>query len=167
MSEISAALITGTLAFATGTIGTYLVQRYIEKQRENLSSKREQLQYVFAPLEILLKMNKSEFRRYFESDSKEDREFIETHVWYQNNTEIKRIIMEKSHLLLEIPEEFIKLLTHINAWLTEYDLVYVKKIKDPPVFAGPKGYGYPREVDDYIYKKVKELRTILNEKSII
>jgi hypothetical protein len=166
MSEIPAAVITGTLALTTGTVGTYLVQRYVEKQRENLSSKREQLQYVFAPLEILLKMNKAEFERYFASStSNEDREYIEIHVWYQNNTEIKRIIMEKSHLLLEIPHEFIRLLIHINVWLTEYDLIYNKRKREPPVFAAPKGFGYPTEVDNYIYSKAKDLRKELNERN--
>jgi hypothetical protein len=161
MSAVEASIITGALGLIGGTFGTYMVQRYIEEKREYLSTKREQLQYVFAPLEMLLKMNKAEFKRHFDS-SDEDKEFIETHVWYPNNSEIRKIIMEKSHLLTEIPEEFVKLLIHINVWLSEYELIYIKKIKKPPVFAAPKGYGYPTEVDDYVYSEAKKLRHILN-----
>lgn len=165
MSDVQAAVITGLLGLAGGSLVTYILQHYAEKKREYLSTKREQLQYVLAPLEVLLKMNKAEFKRYFDSSSiVEDRSFIETHVWYPNNLEIRKIIMEKSHLLPEIPDELLRLLSHINVWLSEYRLVYDKKVKSPPVFAGPKGYPYPTDVDDYIYSEAKKARDILNKR---
>lgn len=108
-------------------------------------------------------MNKREFNRYFETDTTtDDREFIEKNIWYPNNLEIKRTMMENAHLLTEIPEELLKLLTHINVWLSEYELIYVKKLRGPPVFGGPKGYEYPQEADVYIFSKAEELRGILN-----
>ena len=164
MSEVGGGII-GVGGIIIGVVGTYVVQRYTEKKRQFLSTKREQLQYVYAPLEVLLKMNKAEFERYFDSNTtKEDKEYIETHIWYPNNLELRKIIMEKAHLLPEIPDMFLKLLTHIDVWLTEYDLIYVKKVKPSPVFAGPKGYGYPKEVDAYVYSRAAELRRILNSK---
>src|SRR5258706_2577833 len=120
MPQAVAAFITGVLGLLTGTIGFYFTNRYLEQRRQSLATKRDQLQSVFAALEILLKMNRREFDRYFEDGTVvEDRIFIEKHVWHPNNVEIKRILMEKSHLLNEIPEEFLKLLIHINVWLTE------------------------------------------------
>ena len=163
MSEVEAAIVTGVLGLMGGTIGTYLVQRYSEQKKQYLSTKREQLQYVFAPLDVLLKMNKAEFARYFKNDTTDDdREFIEKYIWYPNNTEIKKIIMEKSHLMTKIPDQFVSLLTHINVWLTEYQLVYEKHSKNPPVFAGTRGYNYPKGVDEYIFSETDKLRHILN-----
>ena len=162
--EVIASIITGVLGLLAGTVGFYIANQYLERRREYLSTKREQLQYVFAPLEVLLKMNKREFKRYFEDETTdEDREFIEKNIWYPNNLEIKRIIMEKSHLLGEIPEELLKLLSHINVWLSEYELIYVRKEKASPVFAGPKGYGYPHDADEYIYSRASDLRRMLTK----
>jgi len=161
--QVLAAIITGVLGLLTGTVGFYFVNQYLEKKKQDISTKREQLQFVFAPLEILLKMNKREFERYTKQDTtEEDKEYIEQKVWHPNNTEAKRIIMEKSHLLKEIPEQLLDLLTHINVWLLEYELVYVKKVHPPPVFVGPKGYGYPKEADSYVFSKAEELRSALN-----
>jgi hypothetical protein len=160
--EVVASIITGVLGLVAGTVGFYFANRYLERRREYLSTKREQLQYVFAPLDVLLKINKREFDRYFKEETTDlDREFIEKNVWYPNNLEIKRIIMEKSHLLGQIPEEILQLLSHINVWLSEYELIYVKRVKSPPVFGGPKGYGYPHGVDEYIYSQANELRRML------
>jgi hypothetical protein len=165
VSEVQAALTSELLGLAGGSVATYILQQYSEKKKEYLASKRKQLQYVFAPLEVLLKMNKAEFSRFFDNNTTDDdRMFIETHIWYPNNSEIRKIIMEKSHLLPEIPDEFLRLLSHINVWLSEYKLVYDKKSKEPPVFAGPKGYRHPTEVDAYIYNEAKKLCDILNKR---
>jgi hypothetical protein len=164
MNEVVAAIITGVLGLLTGTAGFYFANQYLEEKKRDISTRRERLQFVFAPLEILLKMNKREFERYKKQDTaKEDQEYIEQKVWYPNHTEAKRIIMERSHLLKEIPEELLDLLTHINVWLLEYELVYVKKVHPPPVFVGPKGYGYPAKADEYIFSKAEELRGALNK----
>jgi hypothetical protein len=164
MNEVIAAIITGVLGLFTGTAGFYFANRYLEKKKQDISTKREQLQYVFAPLEILLKMNKREFERYTkENTAIEDKEFIEKNVWRPNHAEVKRIIMERSHLLKEIPEELLELLTHINVWLLEYELVYVKEVHPPPVFVGPKGYRYPAKADAYVFSKAKELRDAINK----
>jgi hypothetical protein len=69
--------------------------------------------------------------------------------------------MEKSHLLPSIPDVFLDLLTHINVWLTEFDLVYNQMKKKPPVFAGTRGYPFPH-VDDFIIEKATALRKELN-----
>ena len=55
---------------------------------------------------------------------------------------------------------------HIDVWLSEYELIYEKKEKNPPVFGGPKGYGYPKKADEYIYNKSTKLRMKLNRKRI-
>jgi len=62
-SELS----TGLGGILAGIIGYYIVNRYLEKKRESLSTKRDQLQRVYGPLEVLMKMNKREFERYFAS----------------------------------------------------------------------------------------------------
>ncbi len=165
-SDVTAALISGVLALITGTVGMYIVSQYLEKRRELISSKREQLSKFYSPLEMLLRVNNIEFDRYFKNNTTEsDKEFIEMEVWYPNNMEIKKIIMENGHLIPEVPREILKLLGHINVWLSVYNLVYIKKEKKPPVFAAPKGYGYPKEADKYIYKKAADLRSSINKTS--
>jgi hypothetical protein len=163
MDQGLALLITGVLGLITGTAGFYYANKYLEQRKQDLSTKRDRFERVYAPLEILLKMNGREFERYnLPTTTIEDKEYIEKNVWYPNNRAIKQIIMDRSHLLMEIPEEFLKLLTHINVWLLEFELVYIKKVNDPPVFVGPKGYGYPKEVDRYLFGKADELRRQLN-----
>jgi len=158
-------LITGLGGILAGTIGYYIVNRYLEKKRESLSTKRDQLQCVYGPLEVLMKMNKREFERYFASGTTAEYQlYIEQNVWYPNNKEIRRIIMEKSHLLHEIPEAFLELLTHINVFLTEYDMEYNKKMKNLPVVTGTDVYRYPESIDEFIFGKADNLRRELNIK---
>jgi hypothetical protein len=57
VSEVQAALTSELLGLAGGSVATYILQQYSEKKKEYLSSKRKQLQYVFASLEVLLKMH--------------------------------------------------------------------------------------------------------------
>jgi hypothetical protein len=164
MDDYLSVLVTGAVGFLTGTLGSFFLNQHLEKQRQYLSTKREQLKSVFGPLEVLAKMNRGEFDRYMNpGTSAQHREFIEQRVWFPNLSEIRRVLMEHSHLLDEIPSPLLKLLTHINVWLAEYDLIYVKKLKPPPVFAGPEGYPYPTESDTFIYARASELRKLLNK----
>ncbi len=161
--SVAAASISGILALITGTAGMYFVNKYLDERKEYLSTQRDRLRHFYSPLEILLKINEMEFDRYMKGTATEkDKEFIEKEIWYPNNREIRRIIMENGHLLTELPKEILDLLAHINVWLSEYHSVYVKEAKAPPVFAGPKGYRYPKEADHYIYARADELRRALN-----
>lgn len=118
-----------------GTIGIFsvilaiLINRYFDKRNKILATKREQFEKVFAPLEVLAKVNKQEFERFqsMKQVSQAERDFIEQSIWYPNNIEIKKIIMTNSHLLSEMPEEFLDLLDHINLWLFVYEEKYTKK----------------------------------------
>ena len=163
--EITAATVTGIFALITGTAGMLIVNRHLEKRRELISTKREQLSKFYSPLEILLKINKLEFDRYFEEKTtKEEKEFIEKEIWYHNNREIKKIIMENGHQLPDVPQAIMELLRHINVWMSVYDVVHVKKEKEMPVFGGTRGYPYPKDADTYIYNKAAELRSSINKK---
>ena len=158
-------LITGLAGILAGTIGYYIVNRYLEKKRESLSTKRDQLQRVYCPLEVLMKMNKRELKRWSDpGTTAEYKLYMEQNVRYPNNKEIRRIIMEKSHLLPEIPEAFLELLTHINVFLTEYDMEYNKKMKNLPNLTGTDVYRYPESSDEFVFKKASNLRRELNIK---
>lgn len=147
-----------------GLIGGYMVNLQLERKRKFLATKREQLQFVYAPLEMLTRINKLEFDRYFESKtSAEEKEFIETQVWFPNNSEIKKILITHAHLLDSMPEELYDLLAHINVWLSEYNLVYNLKNKRGPVFVAYKGHRYPQKADQVISEKAAELRKLLNK----
>ena len=164
MSDFIIDFIIGIGGAIIGSICTLLTKRYLQKRREFYSTKRKQLKFIFAPLEILIKINGIEFERYFEKKTTiHDREFIEKQIWYPNHIKIKKILTDNSHLLEELPDIFLKLLRHINVWLSEYELIYVKKEKDSPVFGGPKGYSYPTAVDDYIIKETAKLRKMLSK----
>lgn len=160
MSTVIITIITALLGALTG----YVVNIQTEKRKKYLSTKREQLQYVYAPLELLTRINKQEFDRYFaENTTEADKEYIETQVWFPNNSDIKKIIMTNAHLLEDMPEAIYDLIAHINVWLSEYNLVYVVKSKKSPVFVAYKGHRYPREVDIIIKEKANQLRKILNK----
>ena len=164
MNEIYSSLISGAIGIVTGVAGFYIGNRFLEKKRESLASLRDQLKYFYAPLEILMKMNNQSFNRYFDEKTTEhDREYIECHIWYPNNVEMKQIIMDHSHLLNTMPPILMILMEHINVWLSEYELIYEKKEKDPPVFAEPKGYRYPREAANFVYEETEKLRKKLNK----
>jgi hypothetical protein len=163
MNNVLTALIFGAIGILTGSLMFFFVHQYFEKQRELFSTKREQLKYIFAPLEVMLKMNSQQYDHYLHDDTSiEEREFIEKNIWYPNYIEIKTILMEKSYLLDEIPDELMTLLNFISVWLSEYELVYVKNTKEPPVFIRPKGNIYPAEVDNFIFQKAGELRKLLS-----
>ena len=163
VTDISVAII----GIVGGTILTLVTKRIIQNLRESHATLRDQLRYVFSPLEILLKVNRLGYDRYFKpKTTQHDKEFIEKQIWFPNNTEIKKIIMEHSHLLDEVPPIIITLIEHIDVWLSEYELIYEKFEKDPPVFVAQKGYAYPKEADEYIYNRSTELRVKLNRKRI-
>ncbi len=164
MTNTLAALIFGAIGILIGSLTFFFLHQYFERQRELFSTKREQLKYVFAPLEILLKINSQQYDHYLHDDtSKEEREFVEKNIWYPNYVEMKTILMEEVYLLDEIPDELLTLLNFINVWLSEYDLVYMKNTKEPPVFIRPKGNVYPTEVDRFIFQKAGELRKLLSK----
>lgn len=143
-----------------GIVGTMWTGRL----RESRSAKREQLQYFYAPMEILLNMNRRAFERYLKADTAFDREFIETNVWHPNHLKIKNLVMEQSHHLGHVPEEILELLEHINIWLAEYELVHVRKERSGPVFAGTKGKPYPKACDAFVYTMARNLRRVLNDR---
>ena len=155
-SDITVAIV----AALCGVVGTLLTARY----RENISTKKEQLRYFYAPMEILIRMNAKSYERYSKTKlSTHDRIYIEQNVWYPNHVKTKEIIMQQSHHLEAMPAEILDLLEHINVWLSEYELIHVKKERTGPVFAGPKGYPYPTESDAFICNKAEELRKALNK----
>lgn len=163
MTSTSIAVATGILGFFAGGLGFQLISNHLEKKRSYLSNRRQQLKLVYSPLEALVRINSQEFDHYFKNDAtSEDREFIEKTIWYPNFLEIKKVIMENSHLLPEIPDELLRLLNYINIWLSDYDSVYIRQLKEAPVFVRPDGYSYPGEADEFIYQRAGALRKELN-----
>ncbi len=156
ITKIFLALLGGFLGIA-GTLWT-------AKRRENISTKKEQLKYFYAPMEILIRMNARGFKRYnMESSSEHDKQYIEKNIWYPNHKKTKEIIMNQSHHLTKMPEEILALLEHINVWLSEYELIHVKGEQTGPVFVARKGFKYPQKSDRFIYDTAAKLRGKLNE----
>lgn len=157
----------GLAGLIGGSIVTLLTQRILHKQREFHATQRDQIENIYAPLEMLLKINQFGFDWYFKPNTKKsDKKYIERHIWHPNHLEIKKIIMKHTHLLEELPPLLQKLLIHINVWLSEYELIYNLEESDRPVFGGPKGYPYPKEVDQFVYDQAAKLRKKLNRKPI-
>ena len=120
MTGATTAILAAISGFIAGGFGFYFITGSLEKKKAYLSGKREQLKYFYSPLESLVKINSQEFEHYFKNDAtNEDREFIERTIWCPNFEEIKKVIMENSHLLEEIPDELLRLLNYINIWLTD------------------------------------------------
>lgn len=159
-----AKIIVPVVAALVGGLLHYAGSSYLESERRYLSTKREQLEKFFAPMEMLVRVNAKEFKRYTAANTTEhDRSFIEQNVWFPNNTEIKAIIMNNGHLLDEVPDEIVDLLLHINVWLSQYDLIYAQGKAKPPVFTAHKGHAWPKGVDDYIIGRAQDLRTALRD----
>ena len=84
-SKIILALIGGLVGVA-GTVWT-------AKRRENISTKKDQLRYFYAPIEILIRMNDKSFERYNkQSSSEHDKKYIEKHIWHPNHIKTKKLI---------------------------------------------------------------------------
>lgn len=158
--DLIQSLVTAVVGGGIGVAGTMWTARL----RESRSARREQLQYFYAPMEILLNMNQRAFDRYLKAEMPFDKEFIETNVWYPNHLKIKSLVMEQSHHLGHVPVEILELLDHINVWLAEYELVHVRKERSGPVFAGPRGNPYPKACDAFVYATARALRRSLNER---
>ncbi|MCX2573225.1 hypothetical protein [Pedobacter sandarakinus] len=154
-----------SLIGAISAILVIFINQYFETRNKQLASKKKELEKIFAPLEILSRVNKQEFIR-FQAMGKitdDERNFIEQSIWYPNNMEIKKILMSNSHLLSEMPQAFLDLLDHINLWLFVYESKYVSKTYNGPVYAGPGGKPYPKGADEYIYQKASEYRALLRK----
>jgi hypothetical protein len=160
MDDLLQKLLLAIVGGGIGIFGTIWTARV----REAKSSKREQLQNFYAPMEILLRMNEKAFHRYMANNATPfDREYIETNIWHPNHLKIKDLIMGQSHHLAHMPEEILDLLEHINVWLSEYELVHVRKAKAGPVFAGTRGKPHPKASDAFVYTTAESLRKSLNE----
>lgn len=147
MNPIIIPIITALL----GILGGYLANMQLERKRKYLTTKREQLQFVYAPLEIITRINRQEFDRYFEEKTTDvEKEYIETFVWVPNNSEIRRILISQAHLLDDMPPEIYSLIRQINVWLSEYILLHTLKIEMGAVFGAQKGKGYPSVTDKII-----------------
>ncbi len=108
-------------------------------------------------------MNGKAYERYCKSNATQhDKEYIEDHIWYPNHLKAKELIMGQSHHLAEMPEEILDLLQHINVWLSEYERKRIKGESGGPIFAGPRGYRYPRESDTFIFNTTNALRARVN-----
>lgn len=164
MAQLTPIIISGAIGILSAIIAI-LVKRYYENRNKILATKREQLEKIFAPLEVLSKVNKRQFDRFVGKPKppEDERDYIEQSIWHPNLLEIRNIIMANAHLLTKMPEVFLKLLDHINLWLFAYEEKYTKKTKTGPVFAGPGGQPYPKEADEYIFAKATEFRKILNK----
>src|SRR5215204_52992 len=157
--QVLAAIITGVLGLLTGTVGFYFVNQYLEKKKQDISTKREQLQFVFAPLEILLKMNKREFERYTKQDTtEEDKEYIEQKVWHPNNTEAKRIIMEKSHLLKEIPEQLLRSVNSHKCLATRIRIGLRQESSSAPCIRRPERIWIPERSGQLCFFKSRRIK---------
>lgn len=154
-------IIVAAAAALLGVLGTIATAKY----RESISTKKEQLKNFYAPLEILVRMNARSYRRYRNKNlTAHDREYIEKNIWHPNHVATRELIMKQSHHLARMPDEILDLLEHINVWLSEYERVHVKKEKNGPVFAGPRGYPYPDESDRFICETASALRKALNKR---
>ncbi len=160
MEELLSKIVIAVVGGAIGVAGTV----WTAKRRENISTRKEQLHYFYAPMEILLRMNAKSFERYKSAERKShDREYIEKNIWYPNHVKTKELIMTQSHHLTSMPDEILDLLEHIDVWLSEYELIHIKKEKTGPVYAGPKGTKYPNASNKFVFNTAARLRKELNK----
>ncbi|GGG04066.1 hypothetical protein GCM10011344_00550 [Dokdonia pacifica] len=88
--------------------------------------------------------------------------YLEAKVLKDGNEKIRNLLLEKAHLIpLELTDDASQLIEHYDVWLEEFNKH--RNDENPNldqkfIFAGPKGYIFPRVAEQNFKKKYHELR---------
>jgi hypothetical protein len=131
-----AAIISSFLAFRSNRNVAILNNRF-SKEREANQFVEKQLSNLYFPMHINLMASNTLFKRYFENSTSDEEKSIIEHAWKKHNETIYKILTENSvYLDVDAPKEVTgELLEHIIQWNSVYEMKYVDKIYDGPVFS--------------------------------
>lgn len=138
-----------------------LLNHEFEKQltlfQSNRNWKEQALVELYGPLIMQFDRTERAFQRYRDTDL-----FLEAEVLRNSNRFIRDLLLNKGHFLSpDLIDPAGKLIEHYDVWLAEYE--NVRKPDQPDltttfVYAGPKGYRFPREAQQAFYARFAELQ---------
>lgn len=150
---------------------TYIFQRRSEKisgeiknqfeilmmtQQSGHAWKEKAVAELFGPLCFQLTRTQNAFKRYQDKNL-----YLEAKVLKEGNEQIRNLLLEKSYL---IPPDLLndadELVQHYDVWLEEFS--NLRETENPAndnkfVFAGPKGFPFPRNAEKKFKDRYSEL----------
>lgn len=173
-----AAIISSIVAYRSSRHVAILNNRFsIEKETNQFREK--QLSSLYFPMHVNLMATNALFDRYFEKSVTDEEKSIIEHAWKRHNDEIFKILTENSvYLEVDAPREVTSdLLEHIIQWNSVYEMKYIDKTYNGPVFSGISKFGFrgfpkgkkvyfneskkTEGIDGYFSDKTKSLRESL------
>jgi hypothetical protein len=127
------------------------IQDSFRRLVETRESQWALLQQVLGPVCAHLQRTELAFARW-----KEQNLFLEQQIIAESNREVRRILLEKYHLLtphLRVPA--MQLVQHYDRWFEEFDRQRQKQSPEEGtarfVFVGPEGFPFPRQAQRMFY----------------
>jgi Zn-dependent M32 family carboxypeptidase len=130
-------------------------EKNIEEFKSTREKKEEMLSELIGPVVMHLHRTSRAFNRY-----KEKNEFLEAEVLYKGNLAIRDILLDKGYLLdKKMIKHAIDLIEHYDAWMEEFERHKFDVVEF--VFAGPRGYPFPRNAEKAFINACESLKSEL------
>jgi hypothetical protein len=147
-----------------GIVINIITLRRTEEMKASITGirawKESSLLHVFGPLRLEFERTKAAFRRLKPHDN-----WIEANVMKASNTRIRDMLLENGHLIPpDLVDDAAALIEHYDVYLQEYDRV--RESEDASrieayIFAGPKGFPFPKHAQGRMIEHYEELLTEL------
>jgi hypothetical protein len=147
---LSGTLISAVLALITRGYSLRQESKIQDQFRHVLETRQSRwalLQEVLGPVCAHLARTSLAFRRWHEKNL-----YLEQHIIGESNSEIRKILLAKYHLLTpELRIHAMSLIQHYDRWLEEFEMQ--RRTQNPAgkdsafVFTGPQGYPFPAEAE--------------------
>ena len=130
-------------------------QTGIEIFKSQRSWKEQSISELLGPVNMQLDRTDRAFKRWTAKNL-----YIEAKVIREGNITIRDLLLEKGHLIPpELLEDAGRLVEHYDVWLELFEKQRVFEKPDlstPFVFAGPKGYPFPKKSADIFQKTFRQ-----------
>ena len=143
---------------------TFLLDRWKDRLASSRAWKQAALTELFGPLSLQMDRTQRAFKRYNATNT-----FLEAEVLGRGNGAVRDLLLAKAHFLApELVEPAGRLIEHYDVWLEEY--ARVRKPDASPadgdtklVFAGPKGFPFPRDAEKVLRDHGERLKRQLEK----
>jgi|LauGreDrversion4_2_1035121.scaffolds.fasta_scaffold48463_7 hypothetical protein len=130
-------------------------EKKMEEFRSTREKKEEMLSDLLGPVVMHLHRTSRAFNRY-----KDKNEFLEAEILYKGNLAVRDILLNKGYLLDHVMmKHAIDLIEHYDAWMEEFERHKFDVVEF--VFAGPKGYPFPKMAEIAFKNACETLKTEL------
>lgn len=158
-SAVAAAIISLIFKRKTERIANEIKNQFevlLLTQKSNHAWNEKAVSELFGPIVFQFARTKLAFDRYEGSN-----EYLETKVLKDGNEKIKNLILEKSYLIPpDLMDDGNELVKHYDIWLEEFSKF--RETENPAeikkfIFAGPKGFAFPKKAEEKFKEKYAEL----------